>query len=264
LDYVNCTEEAMTEKLVATIEQRRSGARMVRLAGVLDEQNGLGELTEKVGAGTAIINLSGVERVSSIGARDWVNWLASLEAKGVRPVLIACSPAVVAQLNRIKNFAGKATVKSFQVPYHCAACDREQRLLVHVGDMGAFPHQAPPCACDVCGAAMSFNDESGSYFAFVSQLPRPKPESTVPPNLARGSSSMVTAEHVKRVSRPRLPARGSRDSLSAFQMPEPQRMSEHDITVPRRMPGNEAPYLITIVALLLCTVGVLVYLLILN
>lgn len=254
----------MTEKLVATIEQRRSGARMVRLAGVLDEHNGLGELTEKVGAGTAIINLSGVERINSIGARDWVQWLASLEERGVRPVLIACSPAVVEQLNRIKNFAGKATVKSFQVPYHCATCNREQRLLLHVTDLGAFPHQAPPCECDVCGLAMTFIDESGSYFAFVSKLPRPKPESTAPPSLARGSSSMVTAEQIKRISRPRLPARGSRDSLSTFQLPEPQRLSEHDMTVPRRLPGNEAPYLITIVALLLCTVGVLVYLLILN
>lgn len=255
----------MTDKLVATIEQRRSGARMIKLAGVLDEHNRLRELTAKVGAGTAIINLSGVERINSTGARDWVDWLAALAANGTRPVLIACSPAVVAQLNRIKNFAGTATVKSFQVPYHCAACDREQRLLVHVADLGAWPYQAPPCTCDVCGGAMTFADESGSYFAFISQLPRPKPKaSSAPPSLARGSSSAVTAEHVKRVSRPRLPARGSRDSLSAFQLPEPQRVTEHDMTVPRPLPGNEAPYLIAIVALLLCTVAVFVYLLLLN
>ena len=73
----------------------------------------------------------------------------------------------------------------------------------------------------------------------------------------------MTAEHVKRVSRPRLPARSSRESLSAFQL-EVKRPSEHDITAPRALPGNEGPYLIAVVALLMCTVGVLVYLLLIN
>lgn len=253
----------MTDKLVATIEQRRSGARLVRFDGVLDEHNELGELSDKLGAGIALINLSGVERINSIGTRDWIRWLASLEAKGTRPVLIACSPAVVAQLNRIKNFAGNAAVKSFQVPYRCSMCERDQLLLVHVADMGEAPHQAPACTCDGCGGPMRFVDETGDYFAFLSELPPPKPEPKEPAaDLARGSSSSVTADHVMHISQPRLPSRGSRESLSAFQVLT-NRPSEHDITAPRVMPINERPYLIAIVTLLFCAVGILFYLLLL-
>ena len=104
----------MTDKLIASVEQRRSGARLIKLAGVLDGHNCLGELVEKVGAGTSLINLAGVESIDAIGARDWVNWVASMEAKGIQLMLIACSPAVVEQLNRVEGFAGNAVVKSFQ------------------------------------------------------------------------------------------------------------------------------------------------------
>lgn len=247
--------------LIASVEQRRSGARLIKLVGVLDEHNQLGELVEKVGTGTALINLAGVERVNSSGARDWVKWLASIEAKGIRPMLIACSPAVVEQLNRIKEFAGNAVVKSFQVPYHCATCAVEKRLLVYVADMGEPPHDAPTCACDGCGASMRFIDETGGYFTFLRHvrhtLPAPKHEAE--PDLARGSSTSVTDEHVKTISHPRLPPRETRPSLSAFQVLE--RYSEHEMTAPRVMPGNDRPYLIAIIALLIGAVGVLVALL---
>ena len=117
----------MTDHLVTTIENRRSGARLIRFAGVLDEHNRLDEIAESVGAGMALINLAGIERINSKGVRDWISWLSSLHDKGTRPVLIACSPAVVDQLNRIKNFAGNAVVKSFQLPYSCATCNSEKR-----------------------------------------------------------------------------------------------------------------------------------------
>ncbi len=257
----------MAEKLVATIEQRRSGARLIKLAGVLDEENGLGELVEKVQPGMALINLSGVERINSHGTRDWVNWIASLEAKGIRPILIACSPAVVAQLNRIKNFVGNAVVKSFQVPYRCTTCDRDKLLLVHIVDLQA-PYTAPECLCDSCSAPMEVSDETGNYFAFVATLPPPPkdvPRDSDPviethsaENLARGSRASVT--DVKAVSQPRLSKRGSRPSLSTFQV-QKERPSEREILMPRAQPVNERPYLIAIVALLFCTLGILFYLL---
>lgn len=256
----------MAEKLVATIEQRRSGARLIKLAGVLDEENGLGELVEKVQPGMALINLSGVERINSHGTRDWVNWLASLEAKGIRPILIACSPAVVAQLNRIKNFVGNAVVKSFQVPYRCATCERDKLVLVHIIDLGQPPHKAPESLCDSCSAPMDVVDESGGYFAFVAHLPPPPkdlPRDSEPViethELARGSRASVA--DVRAVSQPRLQQkRGSRPSLSTFQL-DNKRPSDREILLPRTMPINERPYLIAIVALLFCTLGILVYLL---
>src|SRR5438445_9184324 len=126
----------MHDKLIANIEQRRSGARVIKFSGVLDEHNHLNQLAEKFSRGSLVLlNMAGLERINSSGVRDWVDWLALLDVMGVRPVLVACSPAFVAQMNRIKNFAGNAVVKSFQAPYHCATCRREHNVLIQVDEM---------------------------------------------------------------------------------------------------------------------------------
>ena len=174
-------------------------------------------------------------------------------------MLVACSPAVVAQLNRIKNFAGNGTVKSFLVPYHCASCDQDKLQLVNVSDMKAPKLKPPECACETCGARMNVVDESGTYFAFLHQL---RPTISEPEHdLARGSNASVTAEHLRRISKPRL-SRGSKPSMSAFQMPDPRRQSEEEILIPPPLPSmNHRPYFIAVIMLLLCTAGVLVFLL---
>ena len=56
--------------LVAIVEQRPETANTIKLAGVLDEHNPLDEIVEKLSAGVATINLSGVTQVSMRGARD--------------------------------------------------------------------------------------------------------------------------------------------------------------------------------------------------
>src|SRR4051794_33919959 len=95
---------AMSEKLHATIQRNEAGL-SVKLTGVIDEDNRLVELADKVSTGRALIDLGDVERINSCGTRDWVNWIAELEARGIQPVLVECSPAIVAQLNLVKNFA---------------------------------------------------------------------------------------------------------------------------------------------------------------
>ncbi len=253
----------MTEKLVATFENRRSGARVIKFAGVLDEDNGLQNLVERVGSGVALFNLAGIERINSIGTRDWIKWLASLEAQGTRPMFIACSPAVVQQLSRIKNFAGNGTIKSFQVPYQCVSCEREQLTLVHVADLGPLPYRLPQATCDACGVEMELVDDAGAYYAFLNELrhTRADRKTDPPPEMARGSRGSIAPDQIMRISQPRLPSRdSSRPSLSAFQQLQ-ERHSERDLVKPPMAPPNERPYLIAVVLLLLATVGVLGFLL---
>jgi hypothetical protein len=181
--------------------------------------------------------------------------------------LIACSPAVVAQLNRIKNFAGRAQVKSFQVPYHCDACTVDKLLLVHINDLNDVPRTAPECACDACGQPMTFADESGAYFAFLSHLPPPpKPQAAPEPALAKGSRKSITREDVSRISKPSMLLRESRPSLSVFQIPESKRPSEHTLPAPRVSVSvrtlADRPFLFALVTVLLCTVAVLAVMLI--
>ncbi|MGE0547918.1 MAG: STAS domain-containing protein [Kofleriaceae bacterium] len=157
----------MTQKFQAAI-QHRGDVSYVKLGGVIDEDNELSGLVERIPTGTAVIDLGEIERINSCGVRDWVNWLSRLETNGTRSVLVECSPAIVAQINLVNNFTGSGVVKSFYVPYFCSECDEEKVLLVEAADMGPPPHEPPTCRCDECDLVMDFDDMPDSYFAFLS------------------------------------------------------------------------------------------------
>ena len=157
----------MNSKFQASVSQR-DDATWVKLAGVIDEDNDLGGLSEKIGAGTAVIDVSEIERINSCGVRDWVNWLGRAEKNGANVVLVECSPAIVAQINLVNNFTGQGVVKSFYAPYFCPNCDIEKALLVETSELqSARPFQAPSCRCDECDGPMDFDDMEDSYFAFL-------------------------------------------------------------------------------------------------
>lgn len=157
----------MNPKFQASV-QSREDVTFVKLSGVIDEDNELATLADKLGAGTAVIDVSEIERINSCGVRDWVNWLTKIEGNGTRAVLVECSPAIVAQINLVNNFTGQGVVKSFYAPYFCPNCDLEKVLLVETRDMhGVQPFKAPSCRCDECDGPMDFDDMEESYFAFL-------------------------------------------------------------------------------------------------
>jgi anti-anti-sigma regulatory factor len=197
------------EKLRAVVEQQDEETSLVKLTGFLDEENKLKRLVEKIPAGTAIIDLAGVERINSLGIRDWVNWMAALEQKGTRPVLVSCSPAIVAQINLVKNFTGHGAVKSFQVPYHCRECDEDKVIVVETSEMSSPTAPPPAVRCGSCERDMDVDEMPESYFAFLGQVSLEE--------LARGSSSSVVKSRVKKVRG--APQRRSQPSLSAYQTP---------------------------------------------
>ena len=157
----------MNPKFQASV-QTREDVTYVKLSGVIDEDNELNTLADKLGQGTAVIDVSEIERINSCGVRDWVNWLSKAEKGGAKIVLVECSPAIVAQINLVNNFTGNGVVKSFYAPYFCPNCDLEKVLLVETRDMaGAQPFKAPSCRCDECDGPMDFDDMEESYFAFL-------------------------------------------------------------------------------------------------
>lgn len=157
----------MSQKFQAAVHHR-DDVSYVKLTGVIDEDNELADLVDKIPPGTAVIDLGEIERINSCGVRDWVNWLGKLEANTTKVVLVECSPAIVAQINLVNNFTGNGVVKSFYVPYFCPECDEEKVLLVEAADMGPPPHEPPTCRCDECDLVMDFDDMPDSYFAFLS------------------------------------------------------------------------------------------------
>jgi len=181
----------MSQKFQASV-QHRGDVSYVKLGGVIDEDNELNELVDKIPRGTAVIDLGEIERINSCGVRDWVNWLSKLESNGTRSVLVECSPAIVAQINLVNNFTGSGVVKSFYVPYFCPECDEEKVLLVEASDMGTAPHEPPTCRCDECDLVMDFDDMPDSYFAFLSnqrKVAEPDKINGAMSELARGSDA---------------------------------------------------------------------------
>lgn len=221
----------MSQKFQASV-QHRGDVSYVKLGGVIDEDNELGDLVDKIPSGTAVIDLGEIERINSCGVRDWVNWLSKLESNGTRSVLVECSPAIVAQINLVNNFTGNGVVKSFYVPYFCPECDEEKVLLVEAGDMGPPPHEPPTCRCDECDLVMDFDDMPDSYFAFLSnqkKLAEPEKINGAMKELARGSDSAngTSKSKVKsRASQPQLggPAGGA-SKPSVPSLPSIQRTS---------------------------------------
>lgn len=157
----------MSQKFQAAVHHR-DDVTFIKLSGVIDEDNELADLTDKIPSGTAVIDLGEVERINSCGVRDWVNWLSQIEGNRTKVVLVECSPAIVAQINLVNNFTGSGVVKSFYVPYFCPECDEEKVLLAESADMGPAPHEPPVCRCDECDLVMDFDDMPDSYFAFLS------------------------------------------------------------------------------------------------
>ena len=213
----------MSQKFQHSVQQR-GDVSFVKLGGVIDEDNELGELVDKIPNGTAVIDLGEIERINSCGVRDWVNWLSKLESNGTRSVLVECSPAIVAQINLVNNFTGSGVVKSFYVPYFCPECDEEKVLLVEASDMGPPPHEPPTCRCDECDLVMDFDDMPDSYFAFLSnqkKLAEPEKINGAMTELAaRGSNetpSQTGKNKVKsRASQPNMTAPGAKANVPSL------------------------------------------------
>ena len=232
----------MSQKFQASV-QHRGDMSFVKLGGVIDEDNELGELVEKIPTGTAVIDLGEIERINSCGVRDWVNWLSKLEANGTRSVLVECSPAIVAQINLVNNFTGSGVVKSFYVPYFCPECDEEKVLLVEASDMGPPPHEPPTCRCDECDLVMDFDDMPDSYFAFLSnqrKLAEPDKINGAMKDLARGSEAPNKGKVKSRASQPQLGPPGSKPSVPS--LPSIQRTSTQPVSLATGSSGpNKAP-----------------------
>ncbi|HKE20126.1 MAG TPA: STAS domain-containing protein [Kofleriaceae bacterium] len=285
----------MSQKFQASVHHR-DDLSFVKLAGVIDEDNELTELTDKIHGSTVVIDLGEVDRINSCGVRDWVNWLGRVEAKNVDVVLVECSPAIVAQINLVNNFTGSGVVKSFYVPYFCPECDEEKVLLCETGDMGPPPHEPPICRCDECDLVMDFDDMPDSYFAFLANQRRiVKPEriqslldefnpgddekSKIRSRVGSGSlsganlssQSLPTVPSLPSISRTSTP--GSRPSTSFSHIGSTPGMasSSSGIGLPPEMRGGGAvmvrssgPLVFALVAVLLVAIAALAVLLLSN
>lgn len=143
------------------------------LHGVIDETSNLQSLANAI-SGPVTLDLFDIQRISSIGVREWINFISSLtQSPTIR--LSRCSPQIVAQLNSVYNFRGRAEVLSVVGPYYCGKCDEERFHVIPLPKSGSAKPEAlvttkPNCiaperakgACE-----MEFDDVPDRYFLFL-------------------------------------------------------------------------------------------------
>ena len=141
----------------------QGGASHVALLGAVTEAASFTPLTQ---LGTPVrIDLAGVERINSIGVRNWIHFVKQCESSGIDLSFERCSPAIVQQISMISNFMGaRSRVTSLFAPYLCGSCNAEHLELVSVtpGHPVAVQHAL---SCPKCQAPMMLDELEAMYGA---------------------------------------------------------------------------------------------------
>lgn len=137
----------------------------VRLAGRFSEYSPLEPLLEQLPAGRTLrVDLSGVDRINSIGARHWIRFIESARARFECVVLRRCSVPFVEQVNTVAGFGGSREIESVLAPYVCERCGAEEEILVDVSTCVSLTLPAVQCPND--DEPMAFDDLEEVYFGF--------------------------------------------------------------------------------------------------
>ncbi|MBI5480969.1 MAG: PilZ domain-containing protein [Deltaproteobacteria bacterium] len=131
------------------------------------------ETTSFAGLETALhgrveFDAAGVRYINSQGSRRWTAFLREL-AQVPEYTFSRCSVAFTTQASLLPAFLGRGRVISFQAPYHCDDCERdESRLLQTVALVreGAS-YAVPRFRCAECGGQLAFDELPERYFGFL-------------------------------------------------------------------------------------------------
>jgi len=158
------------------------GITLVKLAGTIDEQFEGKKIASGIKGGTLILDLAEIERISSFGIREWVDFITSVSSKVGSLWFVECAPKVVDQFNMVANFGGSGHLVSFYAPYRCDYCDDDRRRLVQVAQdweelrTGKLPERV----CESCGNAEYFDEDPLTFFSFLQS----HPPVAVPPDVS--------------------------------------------------------------------------------
>src|SRR4051812_28493401 len=108
------------------------GITCLKLAGTIDEQFDGKKIGAGIKGGTLVLDLAEIERISSFGIREWVDFITSVSAKVGSLWFVERAPKAIAPFNMVANFGGSGHLVSFYAPYRCDYCDDDRRRLVQV------------------------------------------------------------------------------------------------------------------------------------
>jgi anti-anti-sigma regulatory factor len=144
---------------------------LLKLGGTIDEQFDGKMIAQQVKGGILILHLGEIDRISSFGIREWVDFIVALKAKVASMWFVECAPKVVDQFNMVANFGGDGHLVSFYAPYRCDYCDDDRRRLVRVREeweqvrAGKMPERT----CEACGNPEYFDEDPLTFFSYLQQ-----------------------------------------------------------------------------------------------
>jgi CheY-like chemotaxis protein len=115
--------------------------------------------------GRVDFDLSQVGYINSLGVREWIHFLRTVNIQGYE--LHACSVPFVLQASVIPAMLGRGTVVSFFAPYHCDSCDHHEDKLLQSAAVLAAGYDAPVFQCPRCSGSMALDDLPERYLAFL-------------------------------------------------------------------------------------------------
>ncbi len=174
----------------------------LRFSGVLDEDFDRHAMPTSNRPAT-VLHLGNVDRISSFGIREWVDYIEQLGKRTKKIVLVECSPKVMDQINMVANFAGSGVVYSFKAPFHCDYCEHDEDMLVRVDEeWEAIQRRKITRMCSECGQPASFDGDPVTYLASLVSQGRPEVDPEIASFVAKISESVSPASrriHVEKV-----------------------------------------------------------------
>lgn len=146
-----------------------SGSAVIyKLEGVMDDAADYSPIIKSKSKIIAVDFLA-VKQINSLGIQKWIGAIDQIP-EGVRIIFQNCTIKIVNQMNLFPRFMGLkgATVKSFEIPYFCEACDTSSVLTVETAKEfknGAL--KVPERKCSSCQDALEFDGVEKKYFSFL-------------------------------------------------------------------------------------------------
>jgi len=140
---------------------------LVNVWGLVDEHfAGFGDIGD---AKVAILDVSGISRMTSFGVRQWLKSKDALPKTITDVYLVGCPTFFVDQLNMVLNFGGSAKVVTVVAPYTCLGCGSESAETIDVVTHRALLAKGgyPEKECPKCGGKLELDETPESYFSFV-------------------------------------------------------------------------------------------------
>lgn len=137
------------------------GELLITIGGAITEETRLE--VPNVRGRRVVIDTRGVERMNSMGVRNWIDFMDRLHAQTRDIVIRHMPPPMVSQASMISTFTGHSRVESFLSPWYCPACDNTVEQLHSFGD--ELPFTIP---CTRCRMPMELDWDRDSYLAFRS------------------------------------------------------------------------------------------------